>query len=88
MAIVLEKTENLQAVLADTGNEHEQTYQYLDYLKRATGIPITRVKADFSRQITEKRKFIETKWCEQGIEELVVLAALDVLQPLHSLDGH
>ncbi len=25
-------TPNLQAVFADTGNEHEQTYEYLDYL--------------------------------------------------------
>jgi hypothetical protein len=75
----------------EPGNEHEQTYQYLDYLERATGVPIIRVKADFSSQITGKRKLVKTKWREQGIEELVVLAALDVLQALHSLfslDGH
>lgn len=80
LAIILE-TPNLQAVFADTGNEHEQTYQYLDYLEQATGVPITRVRADFSRQIAGKRKFIETKWREQGIDEAVVLAALDALQP-------
>lgn len=80
VAIALE-TENLQAVFADTGNEHEQTYQYLDYLERATGVPITRVKADFSRQIAGKRKFIETKWREKGVAESVVLGALDVLHP-------
>lgn len=54
---------------------------YLDYLERATGVPITRVMADFSRQIAGKRKFIETKWREQGIYEQIVLAALEVLQP-------
>ncbi|TNB91791.1 phosphoadenosine phosphosulfate reductase family protein [Pseudomonas jessenii] len=80
VAIALE-TENLQAVFADTGNEHEQTLQYLEYLEQATGVPITRVKADFSSQIAGKRRFIETKWREQGIEESVVLAALDTLQP-------
>lgn len=80
VAIALE-TENLQAVFADTGNEHEQTLQYLEYLEQATGVPITRVKADFSNQIAGKRRFIETKWREQGIEESVVLAALDTLQP-------
>ncbi|WP_085630760.1 phosphoadenosine phosphosulfate reductase family protein [Pseudomonas sp. R16(2017)] len=80
VAMALE-TENLQAVFADTGNEHEQTLQYLEYLEQATGVPITRVKADFSSQIAGKRRFIETKWREQGIEESVVLAALDTLQP-------
>lgn len=74
-------TDNLRAVFADTGNEHQQTYDYLDYLESATGIPVTRVRADFSRQIAGKRRFIETKWREQGVAEAVVLAALDVLQP-------
>ena len=72
---------NLQAVFADTGNEHEQTYEYLDYLTLATGIAITRVKADFTQRIEGKRRFIETKWREQGIDESVVQAALDVLKP-------
>ncbi|MCI3945827.1 phosphoadenosine phosphosulfate reductase family protein [Pseudomonas syringae] len=80
VAIALE-TENLQAVFADTGNEHEQTYQYLDYLERATGVPITRVQASFARQIAGKRQFIATKWREQGIDESIVLAALEVLEP-------
>lgn len=35
LAIALE-TENLQAVFADTGNEHEQTNEYLDYLELET----------------------------------------------------
>lgn len=80
VAIALE-TENLQAVFADTGNEHEQTYQYLDYLERATGFPIIKVKASFARQIAGKRQFIATKWREQGIDESFVLAALEVLEP-------
>lgn len=80
VAMALE-AENLSAVFADTGNEHEQTYEYLHYLADATGIPIRRVRADFSRQIAGKRRFIETKWREQGVSEEVVLAALEVLQP-------
>ncbi|MEQ4313146.1 phosphoadenosine phosphosulfate reductase family protein [Pseudomonas syringae] len=79
LAIALE-TENLQAVFADTGNEHEQTYQYLDYLELATGVRITRVQANFTRQIAGKRQFVATKWREQGIDESVVLAALEVLR--------
>src|SRR3990167_915779 len=80
VAIAME-AENLQAVFADTGNEHEQTYAYLDYLEQATGIQITRVRADFTRQIAGKRRFVETKWRAQGVSEEVVLAALEVLQP-------
>ncbi|SDR19445.1 Phosphoadenosine phosphosulfate reductase family protein [Pseudomonas grimontii] len=39
------------------------------------------MKADFSRQIAGKRKFIETKWREKGVPESVVLGALEVLHP-------
>ncbi|VVM71535.1 phosphoadenosine phosphosulfate reductase family protein [Pseudomonas viridiflava] len=80
VAIALD-TPNLQAVFADTGNEHDQTYEYLDYLALATGVTITRVKADFTQRIEGKRRFIETKWREQGIDEEVVQAALGVLKP-------
>ncbi|AZC81152.1 phosphoadenosine phosphosulfate reductase family protein [Pseudomonas chlororaphis] len=80
VAIALEAP-NLQAVFADTGNEHDLTYEYLDYLEQTTGISISRVRADFSHRIAGKRRFIETKWREQGVPEVVVLAALEVLQP-------
>lgn len=80
VAIALE-TQNLRAVFADTGNEHEQTYEYLDYLERATGVKIQRVKADFTRQIAGKRRFVEVKWREQGVAEEIVLAALEALKP-------
>ncbi|WP_319017509.1 MULTISPECIES: phosphoadenosine phosphosulfate reductase family protein [unclassified Pseudomonas] len=72
---------NLQAVFADTGNEHQQTHEYLDYLEQATRTNITRVRADFTQRIEGKRRFIESKWRAQGIAEEVVLAALDVLHP-------
>lgn len=47
---------NLLAVFADTGNEHQITYEYISYLEIKTGVPILRLKADFSKQIEEKRK--------------------------------
>lgn len=80
VAIALEAP-NLQAVFADTGNEHQQTHEYLDYLEQATRTKITRVRADFTQRIEGKRRFIESKWRAQGIAEEIVLAALDVLQP-------
>ncbi|WP_447650966.1 phosphoadenosine phosphosulfate reductase domain-containing protein [Pseudomonas abietaniphila] len=80
VAIALE-VENLEAVFADTGNEHQQTYDYLDYLEETTGVVIRRVHADFTRQIAGKRLFVETKWREQGVQEDLVLAAAEMLQP-------
>ena len=37
-------------VFADTGHEHSQTMEYLDYLESRLG-PVIRVKADFTRQM-------------------------------------
>lgn len=75
------EVQNLSAVVADTGHEHPETYDYIHYLAEATGVPIRWVKADFSRRIAGKRKFIETKWREKGVPESVVLGALEVLHP-------
>lgn len=75
------KTENMQAVFADTGNEHEQTYEYVCYLEQASGVPIRWVKADFSRQMAGKAEFINTKWREQGIPDDVCDRAIEFLKP-------
>lgn len=48
----------LKFVFADTGNEHQDTYDYLDYLEEKLGIEIIRLKADFSARIKAKRMFI------------------------------
>lgn len=48
----------LRFVFADTGNEHELVYEYLNYLEERLDIKIDRLRADFSRQIKNKRKFI------------------------------
>lgn len=49
---------NIIAVFCDTGNEHETTYAYLDYLERRLGIKIIRLKASFDNEIAAKRMFI------------------------------
>lgn len=48
----------VRGIFCDTGNEHEAVYEYLDYLEQATGVTITRLKADFSGEIAHKRMFI------------------------------
>jgi 3'-phosphoadenosine 5'-phosphosulfate sulfotransferase (PAPS reductase)/FAD synthetase len=80
LAIVREAP-NMQAVFADTGHEHPQTYDYIDYLAQATGVSIRRVQADFSHDFERKRQYISTKWRQQEVDEKIVLAALDVLHP-------
>ena len=46
-------------VFCDTGNEHEQTYEYMQsYLPRVLGQPITWLRGDFSERIAAKRMFI------------------------------
>lgn len=72
--------ENLQAVFADTGHEHAQTYDYIEYLN-ARVFPIRRIKADFSARIAAKAEFIAVKWREQGIAEEKVQRALAVMKP-------
>lgn len=46
------------AIFCDTGNEHEATYAYLDYLENTLGIRIKRLRADFTEQLKAKRMFI------------------------------
>lgn len=70
-----------QAVFADTGNEHEVTYEYLDYLERALGLRIKRLKADFSGGFASKRKWVEEKWPLHGVEPARVARALELLHP-------
>lgn len=74
------KTKNIITVFADTGHEHPETYEYVDYLERKLG-KITKVKADFTKQIQNKRDFVKTKWRDQGVEKNIIEDALSVLHP-------
>jgi 3'-phosphoadenosine 5'-phosphosulfate sulfotransferase (PAPS reductase)/FAD synthetase len=50
--------ESIQPIFCDTGNEDQAVYDHLDYLEKACAVKITRLKADFSREIAAKRMFI------------------------------
>lgn len=81
LLLALEReTENLQAVFADTGHEHQQTYEYVQYLNDKV-FPIRVIKADFTDRFKSKRHWVETKWREQGVSEERVQRALAVLHP-------
>lgn len=68
------KTENMQAVFADTGNEHQQTHDYVQYLHENV-FPIRRVVADFSQQTIEKR--VEWAKTSRGGQQYDMLRVLD-----------
>lgn len=72
--------DNMSAVFADTGNEHELTYEYVQYLNDHI-FPIRTVKADFTRQIAGKREYVLTKWAEKGVPQSSIDRAAAALVP-------
>lgn len=82
--LALEQTGgDFDAVFADTGNEHEATYEYVARLHERTGGPkVQTVRADFSRELARKRAYLESgkatsraaqPWTEERVQ--AVLAA-------------
>lgn len=55
------ETPNMVAVFADTGHEHQQTYDYVQYLNDHV-FPIRTIRASFAEQIARKRVYVEQKW--------------------------
>ncbi|MEA1030969.1 phosphoadenosine phosphosulfate reductase family protein [Pseudomonas sp. N-137] len=55
---VEQEVEHLQAVFADTGNEHPSTYEYVRYVEQSTGVPIRWIRADFTKQIEGRRQMM------------------------------
>ncbi|MDA8093668.1 MAG: phosphoadenosine phosphosulfate reductase family protein [Betaproteobacteria bacterium] len=50
--------DRLRLVFADTGNEHPETYRYLDCLSSHLGHKIERLQADFSEEFAQARQAI------------------------------
>lgn len=77
----LERGVEFQCVFADTGNEHEDVYDYLDYLEKELPISIKRVKPDFAAKIERKRKYVQEHWEADGISDEKIAIAIEALQP-------
>jgi 3'-phosphoadenosine 5'-phosphosulfate sulfotransferase (PAPS reductase)/FAD synthetase len=75
------EAENLSYLFADTGHEHQQTYDYIDYLEQALDIEIVRLKADFTELMAGKRKYIQEHWADDGVSQEHIDEALSVLRP-------
>jgi len=72
--------DNMQAVFADTGNEHPITYEYVQYLND-TVFPIRTVRADFTRLMAGKREFIAKHWRAKGVPGDVCDRAIAAIAP-------
>jgi 3'-phosphoadenosine 5'-phosphosulfate sulfotransferase (PAPS reductase)/FAD synthetase len=81
LLLALERnTENLQAVFADTGNEHPITYEYVQYLNDNV-FPIRTISANFTARIEGKRRYVAEKWPEKGVPQADIDRALEALKP-------
>ncbi|AJX31894.1 phosphoadenosine phosphosulfate reductase family protein [Burkholderia oklahomensis] len=80
VALELHGRENVRAAMADTGNEHRLTYEYVDYLEDALSISVVRLKRDFTPEWWHRRDYVRDKWPEKGVPEDVVLRALAVFE--------
>ena len=78
--------DDIRAVFADTGNEHEITLEYVDYLERVTGIKIERVggKLLFPELCLKKRIF-PSKMRRYCTTELKMNPTREYLKPLPEL---
>lgn len=73
-------TPELSAVFADTGNEHDWTYEHVRMLEARTGVPILWVKADFTERMARKATYINEHWRLQGIPSDICDRAIAILQ--------
>lgn len=75
------RREDFSFVFADTGHEHAQTYEYVEYLRQRLGVEIVTVRADFAAQIGRKRETVATKWVADGVSQERIDSALEHLRP-------
>ena len=80
--VALESGREFRAVFADTGNEHELTYEFVSRLAERTGGPkVETVRADFSRALAIHKETVLTKWRAEGIPEDIVQEAAALHEP-------
>jgi len=77
----IEREIKFECCFADTGHEHPDTYEYLEYLENLLTIKIRRAKADFTKRIEKKREYVKKHWAKDGIKDSHIQTALDTLKP-------
>lgn len=87
IAILRFGLKNIVAIFCDTGNEHELTYEYLDYLERRLGLKITRLRANFEAELLGKRKFIANDQRTRREYDTRAVFEADGVTPVPKRDG-
>lgn len=77
----------VRAIFCDTDNEDQAVYDHLDYLEREIGVRIDRLKADFTQQIADKRRFVARDVRTGREYDTKPVFAADGKTPVWKLDG-
>lgn len=80
LALERHPKEEVQAVFADTGNEHQMTYDYVRYLQAKLGIEIKWLKQDFSDWWWRRRDYVRDKWPLKGVSADAISRTLMILE--------
>lgn len=80
--LALDMDLEFRAVFADTGHEHDLTYDYIRQLSGATGGPeVEWVRADFTNKFAVRREAIREKWPAKGVSAEQIGRACSLLNP-------
>ena len=84
--LALEHGKEFTAVFADTGNEHQLTYEFVRSIHIKTGGPRVRwIRADFSEGLAKKRIHIVKEWPKHGVPKERIDRAVGLLHPTGSV---
>lgn len=78
-----EKTgKTFRATFADTGNEHEETIEFVKTIHEKTGGPkVEIITSDFREAVIKKRDVVATKWLKDGVDPARIAEVIENLQP-------
>lgn len=81
MALETQPRESLRFAMADTGNEHETTLEYIGVMERTLGIKVEILRASFEREIVGKRAYVLEHWPRKGVPAHILERAAAILVP-------
>jgi 3'-phosphoadenosine 5'-phosphosulfate sulfotransferase (PAPS reductase)/FAD synthetase len=80
LALERHPKDEVRAVYADTGNEHELVDGYIAYLEKQTGISVHKIRPDFTDWWWRRRDYVRDQWPEKGVPADIVARVLAVME--------
>jgi 3'-phosphoadenosine 5'-phosphosulfate sulfotransferase (PAPS reductase)/FAD synthetase len=81
LALETQPRDRLRFIFCDTGNEHESTLEYVDYMARHLGIEIVTLRASFADEIIRFRDYVREHWPRKGVPQADCERAIAALVP-------